>query len=706
MGPSVTTLFLDLETFCDVPINCGTHAYAERVEITVMAFAVDDNDVHVVDLTAPGMPAHWPDMLQKTVAAADRIVIHNSAFDHTVLRHAWGLDLPVEKIDDTMVMALSHSLPGSLGKLCDIFRVPVDQAKDKEGKSLIQLFCKPRPKKQKLRRATRDSHPAEWAKFLDYARLDIEAMRAVYRKLPRWNFERESNMLRERDLWHLDQAINERGVAVDVDLARAAVTAVEREKGELAEQAQELTYGTVASATKREQLLHFILAAHGIELPDLKAATLEKLLEDDIPPGLRELLLVRLQASTASVAKYKGLLKAVSSDGRLRGTLQFCGANRTGRWAGRLFQPQNLPRPAIGDLRDEALQEAIGQGIEAIKAGTVDLVTDNVMEVASAAVRGLIVAPDGKKLVVADLSNIEGRVLAWLAGEVWKLKAFADYDAGRGHDLYKLPAGRILGKPPEQITKGERQEVGKVSELALGYEGGVGAFIAFADAYSLDIDELGAKARPALHPSILGEARAAWDWTRSKKRTTYGLSEETWVSIEAIKRSWRKAHPAITAFWSDLADGVRRVITGSASFVQVGPLQLRKSGAWLRIILPSGRSLCYPSPQVSEAGEISYMGVNQFNRKWTRIKTYGGKLAENVTQAVARDVLAHGMLLAEPAGYEIVLGVHDELLTETPDTSDFTHEGLAALMSTNPPWAEGLPLAASGFEAKRYRKDG
>lgn len=718
----MSIFYLDAETYSEVPINYGTHAYAVGAEVTVLAFAVDDRDVHVADLTDPERIeiyvfrtaedgtvtiepsgtftlAAFVNLLRMTIDQADRVVAHHSTFDRTVLRHAWGYELPIHKIDDTMVMALSHALPGSLDKLCDIFRLPVDQAKSKEGKALIRLFCVPRPKKQKIRRATRETHPEEWAKFLDYARLDIEAMRAIYHKLPKWNLDPKNNMLRERELWELDQAINDRGFAVDVELARAAVEAVEREKGELAEQAQELTYGTVTSATKRDELLRFILAAHDIELPDLKAATIEKLLEDDIPAELRELLLVRLRASTASVAKYKALLRAVSPDGRLRGTMQFCGANRTGRWAGRIFQPQNLPRPSIPN-------EQIDDGIEAMKAGTLDLVTDNVMEVASAAVRGTIVAAPGKKLVVADLSNIEGRVLAWLAGETWKIKAFADYDRGEGHDLYKLTAGRILGKAPEAITKAERQEVGKVSELALGYEGGVGAFITFADAYGLDIDELADKARPALHYAVLGEARAVWEWSKKKKRETYGLSEETWVAIEAVKRSWRKAHPAITQLWEDAANAVRDAIRRPGERFEAGRVTCVRNGAWLRCILPSGRSLCYPSPQVDEHGQISYMGVNQFNRRWGRIKSYGGKLVENWTQAAARDVLAYGMLAAEPAGYEIVLDVHDEILAETPDTDDYTAEGLAEVMSTNPPWAGGLPLAASGFEAKRYRKDG
>lgn len=354
----MTTLYLDLETYSEVPINHGTHAYAEGVEIMVAAWAFDDGPVWVADYTDP-QARQDPVDLATEIELADRIVIHHSAFDRTVLRHAWGIDLPVGKIDDTMVIALQHSLPGSLEKLCGVFNIPVDQAKSKDGKRLIQLFCKPRPKKQQLRRATRETHPEDWAQFLDYARLDIEAMRAIYKKLPRWNDERA--------LWALDQKINDRGVAVDVELAHAAVRAVEREKGELAEQAQDLTYGAVSSATKRDELLRFILAAHDLELPDLKASTIEKLLEEDIPSELRELLLVRLQASTASVAKYKALLRAVSPDGRLRGTLQFCGANRTGRWAGRLFQAQNLMRPTMP-------QEMIELAIEAFKADVGDLV--------------------------------------------------------------------------------------------------------------------------------------------------------------------------------------------------------------------------------------------------------------------------------------------------------------------------------------------
>jgi DNA polymerase bacteriophage-type len=685
----VTTLFLDLETFSEVPITYGTHRYAEKAEIMLAAWAMDDGPVEVWDITRAEAGL---DGIQYLVQRADRIVIHNSYFDRTVL-HYQGIDLPVEKIDDTMVMAMSHGLPGGLLKLCEILRVDIDKAKDKAGHKLIQLFCKPRPKTSKTRRATRETHPEEWAQFVDYARLDIEAMREIYRKLPRWNNERE--------LWHLDQKINDRGVAIDMDLVKAALTAIGSEQEQLSADTQEQTFGVVASATQRDALLGFIKNMFGVEMPDLQGSTVERFIADeDLDPALRELLLTRLQASTASVAKYKALERAVSPDGRLRGALQFCGATRTGRWAGRLFQPQNLPRPWF-------TAEAIEAGIEALKDGEHDAVLHgSVMDLTSNALRGCIVAPEGKTLVVADLSNIEGRVLAWLAGEQWKLDAFAAFDRGEGEDLYKLTAGRILGKPAKDINKDERQSVGKVSELALGYQGGVGAFLTFAMAYNLDLDDLAAKARAALPAAVLQQAGETWEWMKKTKRNTMGLEQDTWIAIDSIKRAWRNAHPQTVRLWENLEEAARKAINGKLIYITFSAgefLELDKKGSWLRIRLPSGRFLCYPAARVDEQGKISYMGVNQYSRRFERISTYGGKLVENVTQAVARDVLAHGMLSAEAMGYEITLSVHDEIISERTDAP--RNHTLAAIMATNPPWADGLPLAAAGFEAERYRKE-
>lgn len=688
----MTTLWLDLETFSSVPIANGAHAYAEGAEIILLAWARDDGPVMVEDLTRFDYPSD--SFVRWVTDPAVLVCAHNSHFDRTVLRHVWPeLCPPVERWRDTMVKALAHSLPGSLGDLCDILKVATDKAKDKEGRQLVMLFCKPRPATSKVRRATRETHPVEWAKFVEYARLDIEAMREIDKKLPAWNYQGS-----ELDLWHLDQAINDRGVLMDTELAHAAIRAVERAQKVLAARTSDLTLGIVQAATQRDALLRHLVAAYGIDLPDMQQSTLERRISDpDLPAELRELLAIRLQASTTSTSKYKTLVKGVSSDGRLRGTLQFNGASRTGRWAGRLFQPQNLPRPVLK-------QDAIDQGIEALKSDCEDLLFGNVMELTSSAIRGCIVAPQGKKLVVADLSNIEGRVLAWLAGEEWKLQAFRDFDAGHGHDLYKLAYAKSFGIKPEDVTKDNRQ-VGKVQELALGYEGGVGAFLTFAAAYNIDLEAMGEQAVDAIPQNIINEANSALAWTKLNKRPTFGLSDRAWLVCDSFKRAWRYGHPAISSFWKELDEAARLSVSRPGVTYTCRMLKLRRDGAWLRIRLPSGRFLCYPSPQVDEAGKLSYMGINQYSRKWSRLKTYGGKLAENVTQAVARDVLAANMPGIEVAGYQIVLSVHDENLTEAPDSDEFNAGHLAGLMATNPTWAEGLPLAAAGFETYRYRKD-
>lgn len=686
----MTTLFLDLETFSEVPITNGTHAYAEGAEIMLFAYAIDDGPVKVWDCTArPLMPDDLADALDDPAVI---LYAHNSHFDRTVLWHN-GYRLPRERWRDTMVQALAHGLPGSLGQLCDIFKIPTDKAKDKEGRQLVLKFCKPSVRDGIMYRAGSDTAPEAWAKFLEYARLDVEAMRALDKCLPRWNYPNQ-----ELALWHLDQTINDRGVAVDLDLSSSAIEAVAKAQAELAARTQALTGGAVQAATQRDAMLRHLLEAYGVDLPDLQQSTLQRRIDDsELPAELRELLAIRLQASTTSTSKYKTLAKAASSDGRLRGTLQFNGASRTGRWAGRLFQPQNLPRPALK-------QEAIDNGIDALKVGAADLITDNVMELTSSAIRGCIVAPAGKKLVVADLSNIEGRVLAWLAGEGWKLQAFRAYDKGTGDDLYKLAYAKSFGCRADQVDKEQRQ-IGKVQELALGYEGGVGAFLTFAATYGIDLEGTAEHAIEAIPPSIRAEAVSALDWTREQKRPTFGLSDRAWIVCDSFKRAWRYRHPAITTFWRDLQEAAVLAVGNAGSTYTCRGLRLRRDAGWLRIRLPSGRFLCYPAPAVDESGKLSYMGVNQYSRKWSRIATYGGKLAENVTQAVARDVLASAMPAIEAEGYAIVLSVHDELLTETPDSADYSSDHLAALMSTNPPWAEGLPLAAAGFEALRYRKD-
>lgn len=357
--------FCDLETFSETPLKHGTHRYAEKAEVLLFAYAEDDGPVSVWDVTT-GAP--MPADLKSLIERADEYWWQNGGqFDRTVLKHAMPAvhaAMPLTKWRDTMVQALAHGLPGSLSRLCEVCGIAEDLAKLKTGKALINLFCKPRPIKETLRRATGETHPAEWAEFIEYAKSDILSMREVHRKLPKWNYP---NNKRELDLWHQDLRINDRGVYVDVELAEGALRAIDKAQKDLAERTDTNTYGDVDKATRRDEMLRHIVQSYGITLPDLSKSTIERRLNDpDLPVALKELLAIRLEASMTSTSKYKVLLNGVSADHRLRGLLQFCGAARTGRWAGRLWQPQNLKRPTM-------TEEEIEEGILALKGDYTDL---------------------------------------------------------------------------------------------------------------------------------------------------------------------------------------------------------------------------------------------------------------------------------------------------------------------------------------------
>jgi DNA polymerase len=687
----MTQLWLDTETYCETDIKRGHHRYAEDVEVMLITWALDDEPPQLVDLTqGDAIPAA---LLEALADPLVEVVMHNSAFDRAVLRHALGVDIPVERVHDTMVRAQLHSLPGSLDKLCAVLRVDANAAKHKAGAGLIQLFCKPRPKNVKLRRATWRTHPEKWEEFCSYALADITAMREVYRKLPRWNWRPE-----EIELWHLDQEINERGFRVDLGLVDAAIEAVADRKQELSRQTREQTDGAVASTNQRDALLLHLADHYGFTLPNMTGPTLEKALALDLPAGVRELLAIRLEAATASVAKYQAVARSVSSDGRLRGTLAFCGASRTGRWAGRIFQPQNLPS------RSEFSAAEIAVGIDALKMGALDLIGLPVMPLCSAAVRGVILPSEGRHLVVADLSNIEGRVAAWIAGEDWKVEAFTAYDRGEGPDLYKVAYARAFGVDPRDVSKADRQ-IGKVMELALGYGGGVGAFVTFALSLNVDLDAMADQAWSSIPDETRREAAEFLDWTKRQKRATFGLANETFIVCEAFKRLWRASHPNVVQLWADLENAMRASVAGNGFTRSLAGdrLNVLRLGPWARLVRPSGSSLSYPSLKIDEKNRLTYVGQHQYTRQWQGITTYGGKLFENVCQAIARDVLAHGMVRASEGGFDILLTVHDEVIAEAG--RELTSKELSSYMVAQPRWAAGLPLAAAGFEAERYRKD-
>lgn len=681
--------FIDIETFSAEPIKNGTFRYAESAELLMVAWAIDDGPVEIWDtFEQPDIP----EGLEEILLGDEILIAHNSIFESSVLaKTLQGVDIDPKRWRCTMAQAYAHGLPGSLDNLGIVLGMPQDKKKSKEGYDLIRLFCIPPPKNSKRGRATHLTHPEQWNKFKEYCKQDVVAHREVYKKLPNWNYKGF-----ELDLWHIDQIINARGVCMDVELAAAAIRAVDKAQIELKKRTEDLTYGDVSSATKRDQMIKHIMAAYGVELPDMQAGTLERHIDDpNLPWALRELLGIRLQATTSSTAKFKKVMNCVSKDNRLRGTLQWCGASRTGRDGGRLFQPQNLPRPTMENHDIEC-------GIEAMRVDIADLMYDNVMSLASNSLRGLVVAPKGSKLLNADLSNIEGRYAAWLAGEEWKLQAFRDFDKGTGPDLYKLAYAKSFKIKPEQVTKDQRQ-VGKTLELAMGFGGGVGAFVTFAMNFGSDLEAMAVGAIKSIDKDIMEEAERAWEWAEKEGRTL-DLEHDIYVVCDSFKRAWRRAHPNISSFWKQIEDAVRAAIATPKTEFSVKRVKIYRSGNWLRLVMPSGRALCYPHPQVDNKGKISFMGIDQYSRKWQRISTFGGRLFENLVQAGARDVFMRGAVAAETAGYNVTMRIHDELVCEVPDGKEYSVDKLCSFMTTGIDWCTDLPLAAAGHEFYRYRK--
>lgn len=719
----MTILYGDLETYCEIALRRGSHRYAEDCEIMVWSYALDDGPVVVHDFTEDPDP---PADLREALADDDvTVVFQQSMFDRSVLRaKAPDLCPPLYRWRDTMAMALAHGLPGGLEKLGVILGIDMDLRKMAEGKALIQLFCKPRPKNSKIRRATRDTHPRQWQEFLEYAEHDITSMRAIYKKLPKWNLRGF-----ELDLWHLDQVINDRGIPVDIEMVDAAQRIIDSEKARLSKHTQDLTEGVVKSTTQRDTLLEYILLEHGVDLPDLKSNTLTRRLEDDqLPWQVRALINNRLEASAASLAKFKAIKAAACRDERVRGTLLFNGAQRTGRWAGRIIQPQNFKRTPKY-LSKHATQPTR----DAIIDGTMHLAYEKPMEVLSSSVPWVIKAKPGKKIVASDLSNIEGRVLAWLAGEQWKLDAFRHYDMDPddlSRDLYIIGYAKSFNIPiaeviEDYLANGNMRQIGKVRELALGFGGSVGAFISMAAVYHIDLNTL----TPLLNtiPKIHYD-NAARAWREAEKEDfTLGLERKVYMICHALTMMWREDNPATVQFWKDMRAAAMNAVREPDVVFNVGKVSFERKRNWLRMRLPSGHYLCYANPKVDRAGRwrkafleaegsyedkrprtLMYKGVSPYSRSWTWLTSYGGKLAENATQATATGsggLLGWALPRVEAAGYEVIFHTHDEVAAEVPDTDDFSADELGSILTEGEEWSTGLPLAAGGYEAYFYRKD-
>ncbi|HDO2841614.1 TPA: DNA polymerase I [Salmonella enterica subsp. enterica serovar Typhimurium] len=750
-------LYLDTETYSPADLKrVGAYAYSEHpeTEIMICSYAFDDEPVQVWDSTnGSRMPEDLRKGLRRVQRGKAKLVMQNGLlFDRLLMRECWGIDIDPRNIIDTMICAFRHALPGSLEALCQVLQVEEENAKDKRGKALIQRFCKPTPKNYKVRRYTSKTHPGEWAEFLAYAKSDISAMREVYHSLPQWgNTEFENTVLA------VDQRINDRGFYVDTALANAAIDAVKQHKIELQAEAN-AKWG--AGLTGADFLPTLRDLAPGHEILNAQKSTLNDLLaDDDLPDDARTLIEMRLGASSTASTKYNPLLLGLSADGRRRGCLQYGGASRTLRFAGKGFQPQNLARGYYDDDPEDKVirmpgesernyllrKHALSTGIDMLLKGRAHWAYD-VSKLTATTVRSCVIPTPGNKLLVADYSNVEGRGLAWLAGEK---TALATFEAGL--DIYCETAGKMFGMEPDYIKKNRKdiRQIGKACELGLGYGGGVAAFLTFAKNLGLDLYAMAETMKGTFPEHIWAAAKRGYEYARiqekNKKgfngqkaeRPAYDLPKNVWLTCDSIKRMWRESHPATCQFWTDLESAAMNAIKDPGTAYWAGAAVRengdraikitrtftkekgeRVPGWWLKVELPSGRVLSYPGIGISVEKQIDedddrteyrerirYMGQNQTTRQWSKQYTYGGKLSENVTQALCRDLLAYALVNVElNQGWPIVLHVHDEIVCDVPKTDEYSIQGLISKMCELPSWAAGFPLAATGDELMRYAK--
>lgn len=642
------TLSIDLETYSVVDLTkCGVYAYvtSPSFEILLFAYAYDDNEVHIVDL------AEGEQIPKKVINDLfDESIIKtafNAQFERTCLSKFLDKHIPTESWQCTAVQSAMLGLPLSLEGVAQV--LGLKQQKLKEGKELIRYFsipCKP-TKTNGNRTRNLPCHALDkWELFKTYCIRDVEVERNIRTKLAKFPISQE-----EQVLYCLDQQINDRGVLVDRELVTQAIFCDELNKSNIYVEAQELTgLDNPNSVAQLKDWLH----GNGVEVDSLsKKAVTELAKESD--GNVEQLLNLRLQLAKTSIKKYEAIERSVCPDGRVRGLFQFYGANRTGRWAGRLVQVQNLPQNHLPDL---SLARAL------VKAGSfndLEILYEIVQNLLSELIRTAFIPKEGCKFIVADFSAIEARVIAWLAEERWRMDVFATHGK-----IYEASASQMFKVPIEEITKGSPlRQKGKIAELALGYGGSVGALTAMG---ALDM----------------------------------GVAEE---ELQPLVKAWRAANPNITKLWWEIDSAAIKAIKEKIP-QQVGNIKLECTSGILFITLPSGRKLSYIKPQIemNKFGRegITYEGIGE-SKRWCRIETYGPKLVENIVQAIARDLLAEAMLNVDKAGYEIVMHVHDEIIVEAPIKGSIGE--VCSLMTLVPPWANGLPLRADGYECEYYRKD-
>lgn len=645
-GGEMRTLSIDIETFSDVDLKkCGVYKYASSpaFEILLFGYAVDGGAVRVVDLACG---EKIPD--EVVAALSDESVTKwafNAMFERVCLSNYLGDWLEPEGWHCTMVWSATLGLPLSLEGVGAA--LGLEKQKLTEGKDLIRYFCVPcKPTKANGGR-TRNlpEHDREkWERFKAYNLRDVEAEMQIQQKLSK--FPVSEKVWEE---YRQDQEINDRGIGVDMELVRQAIEMDERSRGELAAAMQELT--GVENPNSVQQMKQW-LAEHGLETDTLGKKAVAELLKT-APEPLRTVLSLRQQLAKSSVKKYTAMENAVCEDGRAHGMFQFYRANRTGRFSGRLIQLQNLPQNHMADL---------AQARELVRDGNYEalsLLYEDIPDTLSQLIRTAFVPQEGRKFIVADFSAIEARVIAWFAGERWRLKVFED-----GGDIYCASASQMFHVPVKKHgVNGHLRQKGKIAELALGYGGSVGA-----------LNSMGA--------------------------LEMGLEEE---ELQPLVMAWRDSNPMITQFWWAVDDAVKECIKMRLPTETHG-IRFDYQSAMLFITLPSGRRLAYVKPRIGEnqfGGElVTYMGIGG-TKKWERLESYGPKFVENIVQATARDILCHAMQTLR--NYSIVAHVHDEIIIEADRRMSV--EAVCEQMGRTPPWAKGLKLRADGYECEFYQKD-
>lgn len=660
-------LSIDLETYSDVNLKkAGLYRYVQSpaFEILLFAYSFDGAPTQVIDM-AQGEKIP----LEVIHALTDPQCLkhaYNAAFEWYCLSKYMGAQLPPSQWRDTMLHGLYAGYTAGLDATGRALGIPEDKQKLTTGKALIRYFCVPcKPTKANGGRTRNYPHhdPEKWELFKTYNGQDVVAEMEIERRLsvfPVPDFVQKQ--------WETDLLINARGVAVDMDFCEGALELGETIRAQLTDEAVQLS--GLQNPNSVKQLAHWLSAETGDDITSLRKETIKELLGRDNADHVQRMLEIRQELGKTSTKKYDAIEAAVCDDGRVRGLLQFYGANRTGRWAGRLVQVQNLPRTYTEPL--EFARELVkGRKLDALRT-----VYGSPNDTLSQLIRTAFVAAPGNVLIDADFSAIEARVISWLADEEWRLEVFRTHGK-----IYEASASQMFGVPLERIKKGNPEyslrQRGKVAELALGYQGGV----------------------PAMRQMDTGKLLA-------------DLPDE---EIKDIVDKWRNTNPKIRNLWYSFNDAAIRVIQNG------GSLRVRcctfarecdciRGTTCMTVSLPSGRKLYYVEPSVGEnrwgGPSITYMGMNDKN-KWGRIETYGGKLVENVVQAIARDCLAQAIEHLEAAGLPVVFHIHDEVVIDTAafDTNDAMLDKVVKIMSTPIPWAEGLPLGADGWVGAFFKKD-